>query len=290
MKIIHKGLVEYLPTFEAMKTFNAGRNADTEDELWVVEHPPVFTQGLAGKPEHLLIRDDIPVVQIDRGGQITYHGPGQLVVYTMIDFKRRKTSVRNIVSALENSIIATLAEYGIEAAADPKRPGIYVGERKIASLGLRIKNGSVYHGLALNVNMDLSPFTQINPCGYAGMEMTQIADFVQPCPAPDEVASNSPHTLKHNSHRKQTTMSEIKTDDPKRGIKLRGADKTARIPIKVVPLQEKLKSPNGYAPNSHRANSLKSKTFCANKRCTPFARKPPAPTSANASAKARRPS
>lgn len=139
MKIIHKGLVEYLPTFEAMKTFNAGRNADTEDELWVVEHPPVFTQGLAGKPEHLLIRDDIPVVQIDRGGQITYHGPGQLVVYTMIDFKRRKTSVRNIVSALENSIIATLAEYGIEAAADPKRPGVYVGERKIASLGLRIK-------------------------------------------------------------------------------------------------------------------------------------------------------
>lgn len=169
MKIVHKGLVDYLPTFEAMKAFNASRDENTEDELWVVEHPPVFTQGLAGKPEHLLIRDDIPVVQIDRGGQITYHGPGQLVVYTMINFKRRKTSVRHIVSALENSIIATLAEYGIEAAADPKRPGVYVGERKIASLGLRIKDGSVYHGLALNVNMDLSPFTHINPlrlCRY----------------------------------------------------------------------------------------------------------------------------
>lgn len=122
MKIVHKGLVDYLPIFEAMKAFNASRDENTEDELWVVEHPPVFTQGLAGKPEHLLIRDDIPVVQIDRGGQITYHGPGQLVVYTMINFKRRKTSVRHIVSALENSIIATLAEYGIEAAADPKRP------------------------------------------------------------------------------------------------------------------------------------------------------------------------
>ena len=168
MKIVHKGLVEYQPTFEAMKAFNAARDEHTEDELWVVEHPPVFTQGLAGKPEHLLIR--------------------QLVIYTMINFKRRKTSVRNIVSVLENSIIATLAEYGIEAAADPKRPGVYVGERKIASLGLRIKDGSVYHGLALNVNMDLSPFTHINPCGYAGMEMTQIADFVQPCPTLDEVA------------------------------------------------------------------------------------------------------
>ncbi|WP_165009870.1 lipoyl(octanoyl) transferase LipB [Neisseria yangbaofengii] len=188
MKIVQKGLAEYQPTFEAMKAFNTNRDEYTEDELWVVEHPPVFTQGLGGKPEHLLIRNDIPVVQIDRGGQITYHGPGQLVIYTMIDFKRRKTSVRRIVSALENSIIATLAEFGIEAAADPKRPGVYVGERKIASLGLRIKNGSIYHGLALNVNMDLSPFSHINPCGYAGMEMTQIADLINPCPTLAEVA------------------------------------------------------------------------------------------------------
>ena len=188
MKIKKLGLVDYRPTFEAMKAFNAKRNADTEDELWLVEHPPVFTQGLAGKPEHLLLRNNIPVVQIDRGGQITYHGPGQVVVYTMIDFKRRHTSVRKIVSALENSIMATLAEYGIASANDPDRPGVYVGAKKIASLGLRIKDGSVYHGLALNVNMDLEPFHQINPCGYAGLEMTQMADYVALCPTWDEVA------------------------------------------------------------------------------------------------------
>lgn len=138
MKIIKLGKRDYQPVFEAMKQFNANRTAETEDELWLVEHPAVFTQGLAGKPEHLLFHGDIPVVQIDRGGQITYHGEGQLVVYTMIDFKRRKTSVRHIVSALENAIIATLAEYGIQASNDPNRPGVYVGERKIASLGLRI--------------------------------------------------------------------------------------------------------------------------------------------------------
>ena len=189
MKTVQLGLADYAPVFEAMKAFNDARSEATEDELWVVEHPPVFTQGLAGKPEHLLIRDDIPVVQIDRGGQITYHGPGQLVVYTLIDFKRRQTSVRQIVSALENSIIATLAEYGIAAAADPERPGVYVGAKKIASLGLRIKNGAVYHGLALNIDMDLSPFTHINPCGYAGMEMTQMADLLSPCPGLAEVAA-----------------------------------------------------------------------------------------------------
>ena len=189
MKTVQLGLADYAPVFEAMKAFNDTRNEATEDELWVVEHPPVFTQGLAGKPEHLLIRDDIPVVQIDRGGQITYHGPGQLVVYTLIDVKRRQTSVRHIVSALENSIIATLAEYGIAAAADPERPGVYVGAKKIASLGLRIKNGAVYHGLALNIDMDLSPFTHINPCGYAGMEMTQMADLLSPCPGLAEVAA-----------------------------------------------------------------------------------------------------
>ena len=189
MKTVQLGLADYAPVFEAMKAFNDARSEATEDELLVVEHPPVFTQGLAGKPEHLLIRDDIPVVQIDRGGQITYHGPGQLVVYTLIDFKRRQTSVRHIVSALENSIIATLAEYGIAAAADPERPGVYVGAKKIASLGLRIKNGAVYHGLALNIDMDLSPFTHINPCGYAGMEMTQMADLLSPCPGLAEVAA-----------------------------------------------------------------------------------------------------
>ena len=203
MKTVDLGRRDYLPVFEAMKRFNDSRSVDTEDELWVVElwiveHNPVFTQGLAGKAEHLLVRDDIPVVQIDRGGQITYHGPGQLVVYTMIDFKRRKTSVRHIVSALENSIIATLASYGIASAADPQRPGVYVDGKKIASLGLRIKNGSVYHGLALNVDMDLAPFAHINPCGYAGLQMTQIADLVSPCPTLADVAGKLTALLDKN--------------------------------------------------------------------------------------------
>lgn len=188
MKVVQLGLRTYQPVFAAMQEFTAQRTADTEDELWVVEHPPVFTQGMAGKPEHILVHDDIEVVQIDRGGQVTYHGPGQLVVYTLIDFKRRHITVRELVSRLENSIIATLADYGITAVNDPKRPGVYVNGQKIASLGLRIKQGAVYHGLALNVNMDLTPFTHINPCGYAGLHMTQIADFVKPCPELADVA------------------------------------------------------------------------------------------------------
>lgn len=206
MKIIQLGLTEYQPVFEAMKNFNANRTPNTEDELWVVEHLPVFTQGLAGKPEHILIHDNIPIVQIDRGGQVTYHGPGQLVVYTLIDFKRRKTSVRSIVSALENSIITTLAEYGISSTADPERPGVYVNNKKIASLGLRIKNGSVYHGLALNIDMDLTPFTHINPCGYAGLEMIQIADLASPCPSFAEVASKLTAHLEKYLAPKETTV------------------------------------------------------------------------------------
>ena len=188
MLIKHLGRVEYEPTYQAMVTFTDTRSDETVDELWIVEHPPVFTQGMAGKPEHLLQHSKIPVVQVDRGGQITYHGPGQVVVYTMIDFKRRHISVRDLVSRLENSIIATLAHFGISAHNDPKRPGVYVGERKIASLGLRIKRGSVYHGLALNVNMDLEPFHQINPCGYAGLEMVQMAELVSPTPEFNQVA------------------------------------------------------------------------------------------------------
>ena len=188
MLIKHLGRVEYEPTYQAMVAFTDTRTDETVDELWIVEHPPVFTQGMAGKPEHLLQHSQIPVVQVDRGGQITYHGPGQLVVYTMIDFKRRHITVRDLVSRLENSIIATLAHFGIEAHNDPKRPGVYVGERKIASLGLRIKRGSVYHGLALNINMDLTPFHQINPCGYAGLEMVQMAELVSPTPELNQVA------------------------------------------------------------------------------------------------------
>ena len=188
MLIKHLGQVDYEPTYQAMVAFTDNRTENTPDELWIVEHPPVFTQGMAGKPEHLLQHSKIPVVQVDRGGQITYHGPGQVVVYTMIDFKRRHISVRDLVSRLENSIIATLAHFDISAHNDPKRPGVYVGERKIASLGLRIKRGSVYHGLALNVNMDLEPFHQINPCGYAGLEMVQMAELVSPTPEFYQVA------------------------------------------------------------------------------------------------------
>ena len=189
MKTVSLGLRDYAPVFAAMQAFTESRHEATEDELWIVEHPPVFTQGMAGKPEHILHTGAIPVVQIDRGGQVTYHGPGQLVVYTLIDFKRRGISVRNLVTRLENSIIATLADYGIAAAADPKRPGVYVGAAKIASLGLRIKHGAVYHGLALNIDMDLSQFAYINPCGYAGMAMTQMADYLKPCPPLAEVAA-----------------------------------------------------------------------------------------------------
>ncbi|MBP6116176.1 MAG: lipoyl(octanoyl) transferase LipB [Neisseriaceae bacterium] len=182
------GLADYATTFEAMKTFTDQRTAATADELWVVEHPQVFTQGMAGKPEHILIPSDIPVVQVDRGGQVTFHGPGQIIVYTLIDFKRRKVSVRELVHQIENSIIDTLADYGIDARGDDKAPGVYVGAKKIASLGLRIKNGAVYHGLSLNLNMDLTPFHYINPCGYSGLEMAQIADYVAPCPMFNEVA------------------------------------------------------------------------------------------------------
>ena len=194
MHIRNLGLAAYEPTFHAMQAFTEQRLPETADELWLVEHPPVFTQGLAGKAEHLLNPSDIPVVQVDRGGQITYHGPGQIVVYTLIDFKRRNISVRELVHRLEQSIIATLADFDIDAYSEEKRPGVYVANRKIASLGLRIKNGAVYHGLALNVNMDLSPFKQINPCGYAGLEMIQLTQLLQPCPDTAIVAN---HLLSH---------------------------------------------------------------------------------------------
>lgn len=197
MKLKQLGLVDYQPTFTAMQNFTNNRQSDTEDELWVLQHPAVFTQGMAGKIEHILMPTDIPVIQIDRGGQVTYHGPGQLIVYTLIDFKRRKTSVRDLVHRLENSIIATLKVFGIDAYSDEKRPGVYVAERKIASLGLRIKNGSVYHGLSLNVDMDLEPFHIINPCGYAGLEMVQIRDLISPCPDINTVADELIHQLQH---------------------------------------------------------------------------------------------
>ncbi|MNR09655.1 Octanoyltransferase [compost metagenome] len=170
------GLVDYTPTWQAMQAFTDSRTQATPDELWCVEHPPVYTLGLAGKPEHLIMPSSIEVVKCDRGGQVTYHGPGQLVVYLLIDFKRMGIGVRELVRRIEQAIIDMLGELGIAAYGDVNAPGVYVAGEKIASLGLRIKNGAVYHGLSLNVDMDLTPFLWINPCGYAGLKVTQIKE------------------------------------------------------------------------------------------------------------------
>lgn len=163
-----------------MQAFAAERDEDTRDEIWFLEHPPVFTLGLNAKLEHVLAPGDIPVVPIDRGGQVTYHGPGQLVVYPLIDLKRVGLGVRDLVTALEQAVIDTLGHYGIEAQARADAPGVYVEGRKLAALGLRIRRGSSYHGLAFNVCMDLEPFSRINPCGYRGLEVTQLADLGGP--------------------------------------------------------------------------------------------------------------
>ncbi|WP_019614542.1 lipoyl(octanoyl) transferase LipB [Psychromonas ossibalaenae] len=173
LKIRYLGLQDYLTTWQAMSDFTSQRDASTVDEIWLVEHPPVFTQGSAGKAEHLLQQTEIPVVQSDRGGQITFHAPGQLIVYLLINIRRKDFNVRSLVTIIEESIINLLADYNIHAIAKADAPGVYVKGKKIASLGLKIRKGCSFHGLALNVDMDLSPFQQINPCGYAGLEMTQ---------------------------------------------------------------------------------------------------------------------
>lgn len=174
----HLGLQPYEPVSQAMYDFTDMRDDTTPDEIWLVEHLPVFTQGQAGKAEHLLMTGDIPVIQSDRGGQVTYHGPGQQVMYVLLNLKRRKLGVRDLVTLLEQTVVNTLAEYGIDAHPRADAPGVYVGEMKICSLGLRIRKGCSFHGLALNINMDLTPFQRINPCGYAGMEMTQMRQWV----------------------------------------------------------------------------------------------------------------
>jgi lipoyl(octanoyl) transferase len=175
MEIRRLGRVEYEPSWRAMQEFTAGRTPETPDELWIVEHPPVYTQGQAGKPEHILGDVGIPVVRIDRGGQVTYHGPGQVVIYLLLDLARLKLKVRELVTAIEQAIIDFLAEQGVAAQRRAGAPGVYVGDAKIAALGLKIRNGCSYHGLSLNVDMDLSPFAAINPCGYAGLRVTQTS-------------------------------------------------------------------------------------------------------------------
>lgn len=168
------GLRGYEPVWREMQAFTAARTADTADELWRIEHPPVYTQGLAGRPEHLPRADNgIPVVKTDRGGQITYHGPGQVVIYTLIDLRRRGLGVRALVRKLERAVIELLADHGVSAEGREDAPGVYVGGAKIAALGLRVRNGCCYHGLSLNVDMDLAPFEAINPCGYPGLAVTQ---------------------------------------------------------------------------------------------------------------------
>jgi lipoyl(octanoyl) transferase len=176
----HLGLVEYEPTWRAMQRFTEERGLWTPDEIWFLEHPPVFTLGLNASRAHVLAPGDIPVVQIDRGGQVTYHGPGQLVVYPLIDLKRAALGIRDFVTALERSVIELAAHFGIAAECRRSAPGVYIGGRKLASVGVRVRRGGSYHGLALNVTLDLEPFQRINPCGFAGLEMTRLADLGGP--------------------------------------------------------------------------------------------------------------
>ncbi|MBU1285597.1 MAG: lipoyl(octanoyl) transferase LipB [Gammaproteobacteria bacterium] len=201
------GQVDYQPTWHAMQRFTDTRDMETPDEIWLLEHSPVFTQGQAGKAEHVLFPGDIPVVQVDRGGQVTYHGPGQLVAYLLLDVRRSGIGVRELVSRIERSLIDLLASYGVSANAKPDAPGVYVNGAKIASLGLRIRNGRSFHGLALNVDMDLQPFQRINPCGYAGMAMTQLADQVTGPIALSEVSARLREQLvKHLDYAYQQTL------------------------------------------------------------------------------------
>lgn len=170
----HLGVVDYQTSFDAMRDFTARRNKQSADEIWLLQHPAVFTQGKNGRAEHLLQHSEIPLIQSDRGGQVSYHGPGQLIAYLLLDLQRRKTGVRPLVTAMEGAVIALLADYGVTAKSRPEAPGVYVGDAKVAALGLRVKRGCSYHGLSLNVEMDLGPFARINPCGYPGMAVTDL--------------------------------------------------------------------------------------------------------------------
>lgn len=184
---------EYNSVWQAMRDFTDKRDANTPDEIWFIEHDPVFSQGQAGKAEHILDPGDIPIVQSDRGGQVTYHGPGQLVVYFMLDLRRLGLTIRGLVSALENCVIDYLAEHKIKATSRCDAPGVYVNENKICSIGLRVRRGCSYHGIAFNVDMDLEPFNRINPCGFEQLKMTQLSEFITPPPLA-EVANG---TLRH---------------------------------------------------------------------------------------------
>ena len=206
LSIRELGEADYESTWLAMKHFTDDRDKHTQDEVWLVQHPPVFTQGQAGKAEHLLLPGDIPVVKSDRGGQVTYHGPGQLVAYLMLDVRRLGFGVRELVTRMEQCLIDLLASYGVTAVARPDAPGVYVEGAKIASLGLRIRNGCSFHGLALNVDMDLEPFRRINPCGYAGLAMTQLRDHAGPIEFAEVGARLRSQLVKHLDYAEQTTL------------------------------------------------------------------------------------
>ncbi|MBC6961233.1 MAG: lipoyl(octanoyl) transferase LipB [Nitrosomonas sp.] len=171
------GTIEYLTAWQAMKNFTAQRTRETPDEIWLLEHPPVYTQGIAGKPEHLLFPNQIPVIKTDRGGQITYHGPGQIILYLLLDLHRWRLNIRQLVRKMEGAVIDLLSEYDVVAQGDENAPGVYVDGAKIASLGLKIRRGACYHGIAFNADMDLTPFTAINPCGYRDLRVTQAKDL-----------------------------------------------------------------------------------------------------------------
>lgn len=197
LHVRYLGKQDYKSVWHAMQDYTDNRDASSPDQLWLVEHPPVFTQGQAGKSEHILNPGDIPVIQVDRGGQVTYHGPGQLVAYPLINIKRLKIGVRQLVTDIENSIVQMLEGYQVKAYAKADAPGVYVDERKVASLGLRIRKGCSFHGLALNVDMDMSPFHRINPCGYAGLEMVQCKQLGGPQTV-EEAGERLVKTFSHN--------------------------------------------------------------------------------------------
>ena len=200
--IRHLGLADYVSTWRAMEKFTLERTPETVDQIWFLQHPPVFTLGLAGKLEHVLDPGEIPVVHIDRGGQVTYHGPGQLVVYPLLDLRRLQLGVRALVEALELSVIDTVAAYGIPARGRRDAPGVYVGERKLCSIGIRVRRGCTYHGIAFNVAMDLAPFSRINPCGYAGLEMTQLSSLAAPTNLEQVAADLLPAMLRRLGYNK----------------------------------------------------------------------------------------
>lgn len=197
MKTAWLGRQDYVPLWKEMQSFTDERDESTPDEIWFCEHPPVFTLGLNAAEEHLLMPGDIEVVQIDRGGQVTYHGPGMLMVYPLIDIRRANIGVRTLVTALEQSVVDLVAEFGIDAAAKPEAPGVYTDGAKLASVGLRIRRGASFHGMALNVDMDLEPFSRINPCGYQGLEMTDLKRLGIDLDLEETSARLLPHFLRH---------------------------------------------------------------------------------------------